>query len=277
MRTQKWLAFVLILGVGLALSGCDAVNPFTAEETLSESYEVSASPRIIVETFNGEIDVTGSPDTQVNVYAVKRGSGATAADAEADLKNVEVSLTQEGDTIRVIARRTDNAFTLNNSGAEFRLDVPTGASLELRTSNGAITVEGVTGGVFADTSNGALDVSGGRGRLDLHTSNGAIRIEAEEASVNAGTSNGRVTFNGGLVEGEHTFDTSNGSIEIRLPAGARFRIDARTSNGKVSSEFPLTTIRSQSDDELRGEVGENPAVSIRAGTSNGSIQLRRGE
>ena len=64
---------------------------------------------------------------------------------------------------------------------------------------------------------------------------------------------------------------------ITLPASARFHIDADTSNGKVTSDFPVSVTGGAGDTELRGSVGQNPAVSIEAHTSNGDIEIRQGE
>jgi DUF4097 and DUF4098 domain-containing protein YvlB len=262
-----------LLIAALALAGCIGGN-ITAEETVTQSFQTGAAPRIVVETFNGEIEVSAGSSGKVEVVAVKRGSGFSRAEAEGDLENVEVSMTQSGDTIRIVARRTDGAFITGNSGASIRLSAPAAASLELTSSNGALTSIGVSGDVRMDTSNGRIEVRDGAGRLDVKTSNGAIDIEAEEAVVDANTSNGRITFSGSLAEGSQAFRTSNGAIDITLPAAARFRIDASTSNGRVSSEF---AVDGESDDEwLRGVVGENPATSISASSSNGNIRIQKG-
>jgi len=274
MSTRKLIGFMLI--AGLILAGCEIVtNAITAEETVSKSFEVSAPPSIVVETFNGRIEVNAGSDGSVMIEAVKRGSGASPAQAQDDLKNVEVVMTQEGDSLRIIARRTDSPFSTGNSGASFTLTVPAGSSLDLSTSNGPITSDGVTGDVRMHTSNGSLDVRGGAGRLQLSTSNGAVRVEATRASIDIQTSNGRITFEGSLAEGSHTFDTSNGSIEITLPADAAFRVDARTSNSQVSTDFPVTVEGALDDNALRGTVGQNPAVSIKVTSSNGSISIHR--
>ena len=264
----------LVLITALALTGCFGNFPFTAEESGSQTVDAPASPRVIVETFNGEIRVSAGAEGKVAANWVKRGSGLSQADAEADLQNVEVTLKAEGDTLRVVARRTDNR-TAHNSGARFDVNVPAGSTLELRTSNGEVTVRGVTGDVLIDTSNGQIRLDGGQGRLDLSTSNGAIDITAQEALVNADSSNGSLRFEGSLVEGSHNFSTSNGAIVVTLPAGARFRVSANTSNGEVTSDFPVTVSGSLRKGELNGAVGENPGISLSLRSSNGNIEIRQ--
>src|SRR5206468_3339764 len=152
--------------------------------------------------------VCGVEDGKVRAKVTKRGAGATKEEAEDDLENVEVKMAQDGDTVRIAARRAEGKPNPGNSGASASLEVPAGAVLDLRSSNGPLNVVGLTGDVTGKSSNGPIKVKGGRGtlvlatsngpitvegargKLDLNTSNGAITIDARDAVVNAHTSNG---------------------------------------------------------------------------------------
>src|SRR5262249_22764113 len=117
-------------------------------------------------------------------------------------------------------------------------------------------------------------VEGGSGNLDLHTSNGRIDVKAAKAKVSAQTSNGSVRFAGGLADGEHSFQTSNGGLTLTLPADSRFRLDAQTSNGRVSCRFPHKPPQGKAKTRLQATVGEDPAVSLKLRASNGGIEVR---
>lgn len=286
---------VLMIAV-LALSACGAyisINPFTAEETVTQSFTADVTPRIVVEMFNGSVDVVTGNDDTVKIDVIKRGGGVSQADAEDDLKNVEVTMTQDGDTIRVTAKRTDQRVDFGNSGASAQLRVPAGAILDLRSSNGPITTSGPVGDVTAQTSNGSIDVrgslgqldlntgngpitiNGGSGLLDVETSNGRIDITADNVVVIGRTSNGPLRFTGSLAQGRSEMRTSNGSIVVTLPADAQFVIDADTSNAKISSDFAVTA-QDFSDTRLRGTVGNDPGTTLELQTSNGPIEIRQG-
>ena len=271
------LSAFLILVLSVGLTGC-IVNVGLAEatETVNNTFTTGSQPTIIVETFNGRINIQTGTDGQVAVSVLKKGSGNNQAAAEDDLKNIDVSMTQDGDTIRIIARRTNQGL-VNNSGAQVDLTVPEAAVLDLTTSNGRITSTGVRGDLRLSTSNGEIDVQGGQGVQNLSTSNGRIQVEAQSAQVNARTSNGQISFSGSLADGDHSFETSNGQIEISLPASSQFSLDASTSNGRISMEFPITTSGTTTDNQLRGTVGDNPGVSIRVETSNGAIKILRSQ
>jgi len=277
MRNPYLLGALLFLILLLTTTACLVSFGLTqAKETVSNTFTTSATPTIIVESFNGRINVQAGPDDQVAVTVVKIGSGSNQTSAEADLKNLEVNMTQEGDAIRITVRRTDRKLA-NNSGAEVDLTVPVGAMLDLSTSNGRISTTNVRGDLKLSTSNGELTVAGGQGRQDLRTSNGKIQLEAQAAQVDAHTSNGAISFTGSLTDGNHVFETSNGSVEISLPGDSQFAIDARTSNGRISTDFPVTISGSSDDNELIGTVGNNQGVSIRIQSSNGSIKLLKSQ
>jgi hypothetical protein len=277
------------------LAACGAnfsINLFTAEETVTQSFTTAGQPRLVVEMFNGTIDVVTGSDSAVKIDVIKRGGGGTQADAEADLQNVEVTMTQDGDTIRVTAQRTDRRIDIGNSGASAKLRVPEGAILDLRSSNGPITSSGPVGDAKAQTSNGPIEVrgplgqldlqtsngpitvNGGSGLIDVETSNGPIDITADDVAVNGRTSNGSLKFSGSLAQGRSEMRTSNGNIVVTLPAGAQFVIDADTSNAKIDSDFAVTA-QTFADNQLRGTVGNDPDVTLELHTSNGPIEIRQ--
>jgi hypothetical protein len=292
---RKMMYLTSLMLVVLMLSACGAyisINPFTAEETVTQSFSADGQQRVVVEMFNGTVDVVTSTDNTIKVDVIKRGGGISQADAQDDLKNVDVTMTQDGDTIRVVAKRTDQRVDIGNSGASAKLRVPQGTILDLRSSNGPISSSGPVGDVKAQTSNGPIDVRGSSGQLDLNTSNGPITtnggngaidaetsngtidITADNALVTARTSNGPVRFNGSLAQGRSEMRTSNGSLVVTLPADAQFVVDASTSNGKISSDFAVTA-QDFSDNHLSGTVGNDPGTTLDLQTSNGPIEIRQ--
>ena len=292
---RKMMLLTTLTIVVVLLAGCGAnfgINLFTADETVSQSFTAAQTPHIVVQMFNGGIDVVTGSDNTIRVDVTKRGGGNSQQAAQDDLKNVEVTMTQEGDTIRVVAQRTDRRVDIGNSGASARLRVPSGSTLDLRTSNSGITTSGPTGDAKVDTSNGGIDVrgalgqlnlttsnggisvNGGSGYLQMETSNGSINITADNVTVNGDTSNGPINFTGSLAQGHSVMRTSNGSIVVTLPANATFAINADTSNGKVSSDFPVTGA-DQGDTYLRGTVGTDPGATLELHTSNGPIEIQQ--
>jgi DUF4097 and DUF4098 domain-containing protein YvlB len=265
----------------LPMVGCAAImaNQVKAEKTEERSFTVSAKPAVTVETFNGDIRVATTPESKIEAIVTKTGSGANKAAAEADLDYVKVDYIQEGDTVKIIAKRT-RPKTFGSSGAELELKVPAHAWLALTTQNGSISTRAMENEVVAHTSNGLIEVTGSKGKLELETSNGEIKIEAEGAIVDAATTNGNVSFSGKLDKGSHRLETSNGSIDLKLPSTAQFQFTASTSNGAVSNHFPGLQAKSgkAGTNRLAGLVGSGsaPEIEVRLETSNGNITIEPG-
>jgi RNA polymerase sigma factor (sigma-70 family) len=262
------------------------------KEVVTKSFKTGRSPRLVVEMFNGAIDVVAKGDRTVDVRVTKRGHGKTQELAQQGLANVEVEMSQDGDTVHVVARKKEEKDKESNSGASAELEVPAGAVLDLRTgngavsvtggsgekkihtSNGAIRVKGNTAAVELVTSNGPITVEGGKGQIKLRTSNGRIDIQTDKSEVIARTSNGSVRFKGSLAAGQHSFHTSNGTVSLALPADAKFRVQAHTSHGQITSDF-FTVKRSRGTARAEAEVGENPKVTISVESSNGNVDIRK--
>jgi DUF4097 and DUF4098 domain-containing protein YvlB len=271
------------IAIGLVLlsfamaSGCNALNfvPLaTAEARLSEDFKTSDAPKIVIDTFNGSIDISRGNDGEVVVDVIKRASGIDQPTAEAALNTVQVSMVQEGNSLVIRAERLTHGP--GNFGAAVVIAVPAASELELHTNNGAVVCEQIDGQVDAQTSNGKLEIVDGRGPLKLKTSNGTIDIEATDATVDARTSNGRIEFRGTLADAKQRFKTSNGRIKLSLAADSEFRFDGHTSNSRIHFDFPIETDGSRKRrNDLEGVVGDNPDPEclIVANSSNGSIHV----
>lgn len=246
----------------------------TAEaiEILEKSFATKRAPRLVVETFNGDVEVKTGAAGATKARVVKSARAATKEAAEEDLKKVEVQLTLEADTIRVTAKQLDPQAQTNRATSVL-IVVPPDARLDLRSSNGKLTASGPVGAVKAATSNGSIEVKDTKGALELRTSNGAIDVKGAKGKVDVKTSNGGIRFAGSLDEGSHTFQTSNGNVTLTLPAGSKFSLDGQTSNGKVTTSFPLSKADGKRKTSLKGDVGDNPAVRLKLRTSNGNIDV----
>jgi hypothetical protein len=288
---------VILAALGLAaaaVAGCAELPPFAVTSSGTQSLEVAIpadAPAVAVrvEMFNGPIEVRAGDPGRVAAVVTTRGVGASTAEAEADRAKIQVTLDANPDgSVLLRAVYQPNPASPNDRAASAVVEVPPAASLDLRTSNGAVRTSGVGGAVdvrtsngpvtLADlgagatvrTSNGAVEVAGG-GLLDVETSNGRITIRGTGATVRAATSNGDLSFEGTFSDGAQQLETSNNPITVRLPASASFALDARTSNAAVIVEgFSITTSGAATGSTLQGSVGTGgPSITLR--TSNAAI------
>jgi hypothetical protein len=161
------------------------------------------------------------------------------------------------------------------SGGDLEVRVPTRTHLNLEGTNGAgITVENVEGDIEAE-----------------HT-NGHIRLTNIAGSVVAEATNGNVIVVLTRIAGEKamSFITTNGNVDVTLPASAKANLRLRSDNGDIYSQFevqeqtatPATPPRR--DGRLRFELNQSILGTINGGgpefhlqTLNGNIFLRRGK
>lgn len=268
----------LILVAGGLLAGC--AGPFgavRASDTLDLAVDIQAGTPVRVETFNGAIDVTTSADPRASAIVTRTGEGDTQAEARADCDMIDVTFRMVEGTAVLRAVYTPSPTNINGSrGAAVSIRVPKGTALELVTSNGGVSVRDTWAPVAAHTSNGSVDLRGVTGALAVETSNEAITIEADQARADLHTSNAAVTFIGSLVPGSHRVETSNGAVDLRLPEGSCFTIDAETSNNAISSDFEVAgSSTERSLQGTAGEAGPDGMVAIHARTSNGPIAIHK--
>ena len=165
-----------------------------------------------------------------------------------------------------------------------------GASLHARSGSGNLKINSVKGGLDAEAGSGNIRARGVAGDISLNTGSGDI--EAEEVatgSVRAGTGSGTIRLYGVkgtlraetgsgniVVEGEPTGDwrvgAGSGNIDLKIPSGASFNIDARTSSGSLNLHHPVTMEGTVSRNHVHGKVG-NGGVLLDLHTGSGDIQV----
>lgn len=251
----------LLAAVGCEDGGFNYSSSDEPIETHDDSFDVGASPRLFVTSFNGSITVEASADGTVSVSATVR---------RAD--KVEYSVGQEGNTITVIAAE-DARTTGKSPGADIVVAVPADTQIKLTTSNGPIVVRGIEQSGNVGTTNGPIELSDVQGTFVAETSNGRITVTGAVGDVILETSNGQIDFAGELTAGgRNIMKTSNGSIDIVLQGTPSVEVDTTTSNGTIRSDVPIRTSSTKST-KLDGTIGGGEA-GLTAETSNGSIVIR---
>lgn len=129
--------------------------------------------------------------------------------------------------------------------------------LRVNTGDGSIELNGIDGKLTANTGDGNVNVSGRFDDLDVRTGDGSIRVEAEKGS---------------RVSESWSFNTGDGSVDLRLPENISAELDARTGDGSIDVSFPVLMSGSIRRDHMHGKINDGgPPLRIRTG--DGSIRL----
>jgi len=167
--------------------------------------------------------------------------------------------------------RIEGPIHARTSGGSIRL-LESAGDADLKTSGGRIRLEGVNGNVVARTSGGPIIVEGALGSVVASTSGGNIRVDGAMGPIEARTSGGSVTASiHGQPEGDCYLKTSGGSVTVHLAPDLGFRIDAKTSAGRVRSDLALRDA-TQTRSRLQGVLNSG-GPELRLRTSGGSIRI----
>ena len=268
---MKCQAFIVVAFVGLAGARgatqqgrvvddewCRAERSATEREQACEvrEYTIPAGAgRLTVDAApNGGIQVTGSNRGDIVLQARVTAHGESQQRAREILSGVTIdtapdSVSAEGP--RGLERR-------ENWSVSYRVAVPTQTSLQLKTTNGGISIENVDS------------------RIDFATVNGGVRLAAVAGEVHGRTSNGGVDVDlaGATWQGEGLdVETSNGGVRLRIPEDYSARLDAGTVNGGISVDFPIT-LQGRIDREISTNLGAGGPL-IRVRTHNGGVKVTK--
>jgi DUF4097 and DUF4098 domain-containing protein YvlB len=285
------LSIMLLLPLGCGRSGSSSfeetgVGPLqfkeTADETIKQSFQAGAKTTIVVDTFAGAIDFELVEGDTVQIEVLKQGGGDTKEEAAENLKNIDLAIKQEGDTIRVTATnpiKPKSKTTLSNGmvvigqlmgpgKTDVRIKSPARAALEFKTNYGNVAITGAANSLKVNSGSGKIDVKQNSAAFDLSTQYGSINVGGAGAGK-AKTSSGAIAVQGCTNPIE--LESGYGAISVANAAG----ITAKTNSGEITvkaSKGPFQLKTGYGRIELKDANG-----STRAESSSGDIHLAGGQ
>jgi hypothetical protein len=236
-------------------------------ETIDRTFDVRAGAKVVLTNVNGRITINSWDQPRVHVIAKKEVDGDRGQLKKA-LQELRVEMQPRDGGLVIITHYPKDQQGIasifdwlsgDHIDAEVRYEVtvPRTMNVDVSNTNGGIHLSDVSGVLELDTTNGKIDVKRCAGSLDASTTNGSISAELL-----------RITKGQPL-----SFETTNGRIEVALPANAAADLDASTTNGSINSDLPVTT-RHTSSNSLRGTINGG-GTSMRLRTTNGGITIRK--
>jgi DUF4097 and DUF4098 domain-containing protein YvlB len=299
----------LLLVAATAAAGCEVnlnTEGLSARET--KTFKVAGPPDVILDTFDGAIELHSWDRPEVEVEIEKRAMEQSLLD---DIK-IETQQTGDAVTVKVVGpdRREYRGITVGvhiSPTARLRVAVPRNSNIQANSGDGSIRAEAIEGKLVLTTSDGTVTGTrlGGTvqvrsgdgsirlenvsGTLDLETTDGTITLEGKPAVLKARTGDGSIRT---TIEPETTMSdnwdltTSDGTVTLVLPGSFNAEIDAETSDGVVRVSHPLLDSdagegRGEGRDErrerrrmLRSKMGDGGRT-LRIRSGDGSIRIER--
>ena len=287
----------LIAILAVAASGCvinvDADQVVVREE---KQFKVGPGTEVTLDTFDGSIQVQSWNQAEVRVEIEKRGPDREVAAA------LEVRSSQEGARVRVeapapkVKREFIGIGNFSGPSVSFIVRLPENVKLtaitrdgsiavdkvrgtvNLRSGDGSIRANAVTGDVTLHTDDGALSLVDVNGRLSLESGDGSIRVQGRFEDLHVKTGDGAITIEadeGSAMKDDWDISTGDGSISFHVPRAFNAEVDASSRDGRVRSDIGGLTASNDDDDDrgtLRGRLGSGGhTVTLRSG--DGSITV----
>jgi DUF4097 and DUF4098 domain-containing protein YvlB len=222
------------------------------EQTLPASGAITVDGRT-----NGGISIKGWDRHEILVRAKIEARASTQAEADQLAQQVRIETAALNIHAEGPETRDDYQWYVS-----YEIFVPGRSDLSLKAHNGGISIMDVSGRIQFNTTNGGVSLSRVAGAVTGNTTNGGVHVELA----------------GARWEGE-TLDvsTTNGGVNLVMPANYSAHLVTSTTNGNVKSDFPLNvplTERGRMPKEISVDIGSG-GPTIRAVTTNGGVNLSR--
>lgn len=271
-------------------NGPSSARPVTETREIVIPHVPDAS--IAVSSANGKIEIRKTDREDVKITALVRGEDEDRID-EIDIV-VERAPEERGSGLSIKSVFGEESRLRRHDSVSYVIEIPDANGVTARTSNGSISIHGLsgeavlnssngavhvrehTGAVRASTSNGRIEIDGGVDHVHANSSNGRVAVTGATGDVTVRTSNGRITVEqGGGASGVLDLSTSNASVRVGVAGGLRGTLSASTSNGRINVDSALGEPESSSRNRATLRFDDDDARhTVR--TSNGSITLSRG-
>lgn len=248
---------IAVLGAAAGLAaGCGGI--IRTSTALQTTVPWEGFQRIEVQVVNGRIEIASGGTEKVRISCEKSIAGATQPEAERNLERVELyaGAGEQPGTLLVELRYPDELKS-KSPAANVVIQVPTPCAAKVKSSNGAISVAGLEGGVTLETSNGRIHATDIKGPLSANTSNGRIEVATISGDLTVRTSNGEIIARD--VTGPCTLTTSNGAIRLTGAPPPDAKVDLSTTNGAIHATLP-----------------KDWATELKLKTSNGHLRVALG-
>jgi DUF4097 and DUF4098 domain-containing protein YvlB len=280
-----------LMGAVLAMAVMGAVaTPVVRADDWSKTYQVSGHANLHVSTDDGDVTMIGADQKQIDAHVTTQGYKLSPSE-------VKIEESQTGDLITISVKLPHLRWSwgMSRKSVKIELHVPRDLDVDVRTGDGNVTAQNVSGRVQFTTGDGNVTASAVHGEIHLHTGDGHIEGTDFDGGLDATTGDGNLRVSGrfdslalktgdGNIEGQigsgskvantWTIHSGDGHINLRIPPDLNANIDVHTGDGSITMDVPVLVAGSLSHSSVHGKLnagGETISVS----SGDGSIHLEK--
>ena len=243
-----------MLIAGFAFVAIQAQTDYTKSLNGIAWVKIESKAEIILKTHNNNQLLIKS---EVRTERPERAKGLKlVSGGGTDNTDVGFSVVEDGSNLIVKnLRKSDRA----------EIYLPAFQNVAVKTTwNGDVSIEGFSGEIEADAQlNGGIEIIDVTGPVTANALNGDVEVVFTSVKQTSPTS----------------IYTTNGAVDVTMPANTKANLSLGTTNGEVYTNFDLKRpqkngLTSISSKNIKGEIN-NGGVSIKLKSTNGNIYLRK--
>jgi hypothetical protein len=284
----------LALGLSLALGAQPATA--AAPKVWTQEWAVMTRPDVHVGVDDAHVRVHAGPTGRVSArveYSFRRW-GVMIGSAEP-----VVVFERKGDHLWITAHDPKGIGVIGGFEEQMTVDVtvPGDVQLSVRSGDGAIDCDPLSGLLTFETGDGAVRGHGLKGEIEVSTGDGRVILDDLEGKLRARSGDGRLGITGrfdaldlGTADGRidatarkgskvasgWNLQTGDGSVTLRIPHDLAALLDARTRDGHINVQLPISVAGRADTRILTGELNGG-GLPLRVHTGDGSITLALSE
>ncbi len=227
---------------------------------------------VTVHGFKGDLTVDNA-NGRVEATNVEGGAQLNTTFGEVRFADVGRQLSIRANNSRISGQRAGGPLTIDNSFGPVTVSDIQGA-VSIRSGNGSVSLTKIRGEANVKTSFALVQATDVGGALTVQNSNGGVQatnmrgaqvttsfapvvLDAVSGPLTIVDQNGAVDVTSTLKGSCQpiTIRTSFSPLRVRLQGDASYRVAARTSFGKIRTDFPLNVSGFISNDNVSGMIG----------------------
>ena len=185
-----------VLVATTAFAGCEVnlhTEGLSARET--KTFKVTGQPQLVLDTFDGAIELHSWDRPEVEVEIEKRAMEQTLLD------EIKITTEQKGDAITIkVTGPTRQQFRGVTVGvhisptARLRVAVPRSSNIQATSGDGSIRAEALDGTLLLTTVDGSVVGSRLGGDIKIRTGDGSIRLDNSTGTLDLETTDGTIVL-----------------------------------------------------------------------------------
>ncbi len=261
---KKILTIICFCAVSLG------VSTWVRADEWAKKYKLTGKAEVRVETSDGSVNVRAGDNDAIDARV---GTSGWRIGPE----GVKVIEHQTGNRVELEVHLPHFNWNMGNRSVRIDLTVPRESNLDIRTSDGDVSAEGVKGELRLSTSDGNVRATSLEGALNASTSDGTVTADGRFDRLSLKSGDGRIDakVNPGSKMAEDWYVRSgDGDVTMRLPGNFAADLSLHTGDGHIQLGFPFTVTGTMRESDIHGKLnGGGQTLSVRTG--DGSIHLEK--